>query len=248
LSTDGEKAPPIIPGNGVGALCLGGDGGDGLEPGEAVERDPFGEREEEVAAAADLHGQGRATPEPRLLPLERVGPIPPDLTTVGAGRGGVDAQGAVGAAEETFGIGRRYEELPGVRGDGLDAALYSGRQLDGVIRAVHHGRRARSGVGPPRWWGDAAAVWDGESCRGQRRERRDSEMRDRTVIEHLGSIRYVRDTDTYAWVGRLNHTCTPGASSPEIASLPSLGSDQATLGHRKSKTEDTGSLGIKGLK
>jgi hypothetical protein len=221
LSTDGEKAPPIIPGNGVGALCLGGDGGDGLEPGEAVERDPFGEREEEVAAAADLHGQGRATPEPRLLPLERVGPIPPDLTTVGAGRGGVDAQGAVGAAEETFGIGRRYEELPGVRGDGLDAALYSGRQLDGVIRAVHHGRRARSGVGPPRWWGDAAAVWGGESCRGQRRERwiRKCEIE---LLGRLGSIRYVRDTDTFAWVDRLNHTCTPGASSPEIASLLSV--------------------------
>lgn len=69
-----------------------------------MESDPLGEREEEVAAGADLHSQGRAAPEPRLLPLERVGLVPRDLSAIGSRRSGVDAQGAVGAAEESFGV------------------------------------------------------------------------------------------------------------------------------------------------
>jgi hypothetical protein len=38
-----QEAPPVVPGNGVDARGLGGDGVDGLEPGQVVECNPLGE-------------------------------------------------------------------------------------------------------------------------------------------------------------------------------------------------------------
>jgi hypothetical protein len=110
--------------------------------------------------------------EPRLLPLERVGPLPPDLTAISGGRGGIDAQGAIGATKESFGVRCHDEDLPGVRGDGLDAARDSCRELDDIVSAVHHGQRARSGGGQPH--GDGVMP-DSRGCWGWRRESQDSE-------------------------------------------------------------------------
>jgi hypothetical protein len=43
LSAYSQEAPPVVPGNGVDARGLGGDGVDGLEPRQVVECNPLGE-------------------------------------------------------------------------------------------------------------------------------------------------------------------------------------------------------------
>lgn len=115
-----------------------------------MEGDPLGEREQEVAAGAGLHRGGRASPQPRLLALERVEPILPDLAISG-GRRGVDSQGAVGG---------RDKELAGVGGDGLDATGHAGYQLNGVIRAVHHGQPRSGWPSPLRDVAAVVVVWE----------------------------------------------------------------------------------------
>jgi hypothetical protein len=48
-----------------------------------------------------------------------------------------------------------------VRGDGLDAAGHARDQLDGVVRAVHHGRRCdRAGPPPRREVAAVVVVWE----------------------------------------------------------------------------------------
>jgi hypothetical protein len=54
-----------------------------------------------------------------------------------------------------------------VGGYSLDAARHAGHQLDHVVRAVHHGRRQRSGGRAPH----GGAVRDGRPCRPQRGRR-----------------------------------------------------------------------------
>lgn len=150
LPGEAEVASPLVPGAHIGAPGLGEDG-DGLQIGEPVEGDGLGQRQEQLPRGQRLHVQEGPLGESGDMAVQRVRLLPELGAGVGGGgrgrpvggrrrrgRGGgggigaVDAEGAVGAAEEDLGGGGL---------DGLDPGGAVGEELEGVVGVVHHGRR-----------------------------------------------------------------------------------------------------------